>query len=48
MDGFSASALLYRFIKNDLEYDNIIYIIPDGKTHGLTTEVMTELKEYEQ
>lgn len=44
MDGFSASALLYRFIKNDLEYDNITYIIPDGKTHGLTTEVMTELK----
>jgi len=44
MDGFSASALLYRFIKNDLEYDNINFIIPDGKTHGLTTEVMTELK----
>lgn len=44
MDGFSASALLYRFIKNDLEYDNITYIIPDGKTHGLTTEVMIELK----
>lgn len=44
MDGFSASALLYRFIKNDLEYDNINFMIPDGKTHGLTTEVMTELK----
>ena len=44
MDGFSASALLYRFIKNDLEYDNVNFIIPDGKTHGLTTEVMTELK----
>lgn len=44
MDGFSASALLYRFIKNDLEYDNVNFIIPEGKTHGLTTEVMTELK----
>lgn len=44
MDGFSASALLYRFIKNDLEYDNINFIIPEDKTHGLTTEVMTELK----
>lgn len=42
-DGFTASSLLYRFITNDLKYYNIVYIITEGKTHGLSSDAMEKV-----
>lgn len=44
-DGFTASSLLYRFITNDLKYYNIVYIITEGKTHGLSVDAMEKIYE---
>lgn len=44
-DGFTASSLLYRFITNDLKYYNIVYIITEGKTHGLSVDAMKKIYE---
>lgn len=44
-DGFTASSLLYRFITTDLKYYNIVYIITEGKTHGLSTDAMEKIYE---
>lgn len=44
-DGFTASSLLYRFITNDLKYYNIIYIVTEGKTHGLSPDAMKKVYE---
>ena len=44
-DGFTASSLLYRFITNDLKYYNIVYIVTEGKTHGLSTDAMEKVYE---
>ena len=44
-DGFTASSLLYRFITTDLKYYNIVYIITEGKTHGLGTDAMEKVYE---
>lgn len=46
-DGFTASSLLYRFITTNLKYHNIVYIITEGKTHGLSTDAMEEVYEKE-
>lgn len=42
-DGFTASSLLYRFITNDLKYYNIVYIVTEGKTHGLSPDAMEKV-----
>ena len=44
-DGFTASSLLYRFITNDLKYYNIVYIVTEGKTHGLSSDAMEKVYE---
>lgn len=44
-DGFTASSLLYRFITNDLKYYNIVYIVTEGKTHGLSPDAMEKVYE---
>lgn len=44
-DGFTASSLLYRFITTDLKYYNIVYIITEGKSHGLGTDAMEKVYE---
>ena len=44
-DGFTASSLLYRFITNDLKYYNIVHIITEGKTHGLSVDAMKKIYE---
>lgn len=46
-DGFTASSLLYRFITTNLKYHNIVYIITEGKTHGLSTNAMEEVYKKE-
>lgn len=44
-DGFTASSLIYRFITNDLKYYNIVYIVTEGKTHGLSPNAMEKVYE---
>lgn len=42
-DGVTSTVLLYRFLRDDLGYNNIDVIIPEGKTHGLTPGVMEKV-----
>ncbi len=42
-DGVTSTVLLYRFLRDDLGYNNIDVIIPEGKTHGLTPSVMEKV-----
>lgn len=44
IDGFTSSAILYNYLKDTLNVENIEYHIPEGKEHGLDS-LMKELIE---
>lgn len=43
VDGVASSSMIYRFIKDDLNYENIYYTIHSrNKTHGLSDEIINK------
>ena len=40
VDGHSSFAILYNYIKRFLEYDNLYYIVHEGKQHGLSNDIV--------
>lgn len=49
IDGFTSSAVLYNYLKDILDVENIEYHIPEGKEHGLDSlmKELTERKKYD-
>lgn len=48
VDGYTSAAALLMFITEDLNYDNVVYIIQDqkhAKCHGLSSYVMEKVKD---
>lgn len=43
-DGYTSASILYHYIINNLNYNNIVYILQEGKKHGLSEEIMNDLK----
>jgi single-stranded-DNA-specific exonuclease len=46
-DGYTSASTLYHYTKYCLKYNNVYYIIQEGKKHGLCDNVMDILKEKE-
>ena len=42
-DGYSSAALMFRFLRDDLQHKNINFIIHDDKKHGLTDGIMEKV-----
>lgn len=42
VDGYTSSAILYRYIKLIKPKANIIFLVHDGKEHGLTKDIVIE------
>ena len=42
VDGYTSSAILYRYIKLIKPEANMIFLIHDGKEHGLTKDIIIE------
>lgn len=42
VDGYTSSAILYRYIKLIRPEANIIFLVHDGKEHGLTKDIVIE------
>ena len=42
-DGYSSAALMFRFLRDDLQHKNINFIIHDDKKHGLTEGIMEKV-----
>lgn len=42
-DGYCSASILYDYIKNNLNYINLNYILQEGKKHGLSEEIMNYL-----
>jgi len=47
-DGYCSASILYDYIKTNLNYTNLIYILQEGKKHGLSKEVMNILLAEDQ
>lgn len=44
-DGFSSSTIIYSYIKRVFPDSNLIYFLHDGKTHGLTENIVDQISE---
>ena len=42
-DGYLSSAIAYNFTIDEMNYDNIVFILKDTKEHGLTDEIVDKL-----
>lgn len=42
-DGYTSASSLFHYIKTNIKYNNIYYIIQEGKKHGLSDEVIGAL-----
>jgi single-stranded-DNA-specific exonuclease len=47
VDGYASTGSLYHYTKNHLNHSNLVYIIQEEKKHGLTDEIVNELKTKE-
>ena len=43
-DGYTSASIIYHYIINNIKYNNIKYVLQEGKKHGLSEEVMKILK----
>lgn len=43
VDGYSSASRIYNYIKNDLKYDNLIYMLHTGKEHGITKDILSQI-----
>jgi single-stranded-DNA-specific exonuclease len=43
-DGYTSASILYHYIKTNIKYNNITYILQTGKQHGLSEDVLNQLK----
>jgi len=44
VDGYTSASVIYMNIKNDLNYDNVKYILQNKKEHGLSEGIMSVIK----
>lgn len=42
-DGYCSSSIVYQVTTDEFGYENIVYILQDGKIHGLTRKVVDKL-----
>lgn len=45
VDGYCSSAMLINYLHNEMNYDNICWLLHTGKEHGLTKDMMKRLFE---
>lgn len=43
VDGFTSAAILYDYIVNKMEYDNVSHILHTGKQHGLSDDAWEQI-----
>lgn len=42
-DGYCSSSILYHYIINNLKYNKVIYMLHNGKEHGLSNEIIEKI-----
>ena len=43
-DGYLSSTIAYNFTVDEMNYDNVVFILKDTKEHGLTDEIVDKIK----
>lgn len=44
-DGICSASIMYNYIKKTMSYDNIVYFMHSGKQHGISEDVIENIKE---